>query len=564
MSAAGSTRLAPEISEHSLANGSLSYASRGQFGVRHNASAHRWLWSGILLLTVAGFIGVAPALVKLWEIWTTDPLRSVGIVILPTSIALLLRAWWRNGWELNGTWWGLPVVLLAFVPTLFSQHFVFFWSTGTFKVNFLPSALPIFLYACGVMLLFAGVRVCLQAWFPLALLLLLQPVPQAVTQYLDLPMQGLSAHIARSFAGLLGLSPANAELLRLMFTPSFGMFIAPGCDGMRGAITMAYCALIAGYLKRVSISKWVMYVVGAFLLGHIFNLLRLCALVAYYKVALGHAALEHFARQADYMIGGLLFLGAAFLFLWVITRQPDAVEADPGPLPQREVSADWRSTCSRTAGLTLLVVAAIVPGIRATESDPESLALALNRGDITVHELDSRIPPRFGDYSLARAWQEQVDGSPALEAAAYAGPAKNDVEVGIWLLPKNQSIEASLLTHGEMPTMKAIKEISTSAGQSVPFNTAFYNDGVTDTLIGDTYCSPLSCWASMENAEGVHFAISKVMDHSTRGKRLVPIFFKVQVPRTAESDPVVYSHLLTQCEDFLDHVDFTQLSQRFQ
>jgi len=40
-----------------------------------------------------------------------------------------------------------------------------------------------------------------------------------------------------------------------MFAPDFGMFIAPGCDGIRGAITLGYLALVLGYLKRVSLRR---------------------------------------------------------------------------------------------------------------------------------------------------------------------------------------------------------------------------------------------------------------------------------------------------------------------
>ncbi len=324
MSATSSTRLVSDIGDSCADRATPNRSSRTQSVEQDGVRGRILLWSSIGLVTAAGFFGISPELTKLWEIWTADPLRSIGMVILPTSILLILRVWLKSGWELRGTWWGLLFVALDFIPGMFSERPVFFWSAGSVKISFLPYAFPIYLYVCGIVLLFAGLRVWLRAWFPLALLLVVQPVPQVLVHFLDLPMQGLSAHIARSFAALLGLSPTNAELLRLMFAPSFGMFIAPGCDGMRGATTMAYGALIACYLKRVPISRWIMYVAGAFLLGHIFNLLRLCALVVYYKVALGHSALEHFARQADYMIGGLLFLTAALLFLWMVSGKANA------------------------------------------------------------------------------------------------------------------------------------------------------------------------------------------------------------------------------------------------
>src|SRR5208283_993722 len=147
-----------------------------------------------------------------------------------------------------------------------------------------------------------------------------------------LPMQGFAAHIARSFANLLGFPPTNAEMLRLMFTPDFGMFIAPGCDGMRGAVTLAYGALVLGYLKRLSPFRWCIYVAGALLLGHLLNLIRLCALVLYYRIAVGHAVLEGTAKQADYVIGALLFLIATFLLLWILFRKQGQAGAASSPL----------------------------------------------------------------------------------------------------------------------------------------------------------------------------------------------------------------------------------------
>ncbi len=562
-------RIVPRISGSSSAQASLAQSSRDRSNKQIDARRQALLWSCIGLLTAGGFWGVAPVLVQLWEIWTTDPLRSIGMFILPTCIVLILRAWRQNAWELKGTWWGLLPLALAYAPAIFSEHLVFMWSAGSIKVSFLPYTLPIYLYVCGIVLLFAGVRVWLRAWFPLALLLLLQPVPQVIVQFLDLPMQDLSAHIARSFAALLGLSPANTELLRLMFTPSFGMFIAPGCDGMRGAVTMAYGALIAGYLKRVTISKWFMYVAGAFLLGHIFNLLRLCALVVYYKVALGHSTLEHLARQADYMIGGLLFLVAVLLFLWMMSGKVKAARAVDVAATSGEDARNWRPTYWRTVALALFVIAAIVPGIRANRTSSASLAQALRQGEFTAQNLNSRIPSQLGSYRLVRTWQERMDGYPVLQAAAFAAAPTGEVELGIWLPSTEHSIQASLMTHGESPKIKAIKDISTAGGQPVSFNIALYDDGVTDTFVGDTYCGPSSCVTSVKKEDGMHFSISKVMDptvidHSTWDTRLIPIFFKMEVPHSGASDQAVYSQLLSECQHFLSNVDFPQLSQRFQ
>ena len=567
--------MSASCSKHLIGDGTrysqfgLSSAASGsgdQSGQRERVGASPLVWSWIGLLTIAGYVGVYPQISKLWEIWTGDPLRSIGIIILPTSLALILRVWRQNGWELRGSWWGLLLVALAFAPIVCARRLEFFWVVGDVKVNFIPSVLPIYLYTGGIVLLFAGARVWRRAWFPLALLLCIQPVPEAFVHFLDLPMQGLSAHIARSFANLLGFSPTNAELLRLMFTPDFGMFIAPGCDGMRGAITLGYGALIIGYLKRLSLLRWSICVAGALLLGHLFNLVRLCALVLYYRVAVGHVVLEKAAKQADYVIGALLFCIAASLF-WIVFRKESEADAASVRASSSEalLASDWEPTHWRAAVLTLFVLVTTVVAIRAIWMRSEYLDWAVSRGEINRTELNGRMPTQVGAYRQVRVWQEQQAGTLVLETAAFEKANSGEIELGIWLAPSEHTIQQSLATHGETPKAKAVARFSTAAGRTVPFDTALYDDGVTDTLTGDTFCSPSSCQSgTYKPKDGIHLAITRTVDHTTRGKRMVPIFIKMQVPRTDAGSEAAYRALSTECEGFLSHLDLTQLSQSFQ
>jgi exosortase J len=567
MSASTSPRLVADGTRQSpFGSGSATTGSGDQSGQRERVDAGPMVWSLIVLLTIAGSVGIYPELSKLWEIWTTDPLRSIGMIILPTSLFLILRVWRQSGWELHGSWWGLVPVALTFAPIIFARHLEFFWAIGGVKVNFIPNVLPIYLYVGGVILLFAGGRVWRSAWFPLTLLLCAQPVPEALVHFLDLPMQGLSAHIARSFAYLLGFPPTTPELLRLMFTPDFGMFIAPGCDGMRGAITLGYGALISGYLKRLSLLRWSLYVAAAILLGHLFNLIRLCALVLYYRIAVGHAVLEQAAKNADYAIGGVLFLVAASLFVWIVFRKERDAGATIvcGSFGETSRARDRELTSWRAAALALLVLVVSVPAVSGMRRSPENLVSALRRGEISRENLNGRIPTQVGAYRLVRVWQEQLAGAPVLETAAFEKAQSGEIEVGIWLPPSDHSIRQSLMIHGEMPKVREIKRFNTAAGQAVQFDTALYDDGVTYTLIGDTYCNPFWCQASLGTEEGLHLGITKTVDHNTRGNRVVPIFFKIQVPRTDSANKAAYDAMSIECQDFLSHLDLTQVSQEFQ
>jgi hypothetical protein len=55
------------------------------------ADRGRLLWWCLALLVALGTLGLSPQLMFLWDIWTTDPLRSIGMLIVLASVVLLLR-----------------------------------------------------------------------------------------------------------------------------------------------------------------------------------------------------------------------------------------------------------------------------------------------------------------------------------------------------------------------------------------------------------------------------------------------------------------------------------------
>ncbi len=274
----------------------------------------------VLLAAIAGTLAIYPTLNFLWTMWIYDPLKSLGMFIPLVSVVLLLRAWRGIGWEMRGTWWGLAVIALTVAAVhLRSQAVLLLVLSASWSLYIPPHGIVIFAYASGVVLLFGGTRLYRAALFPILLLLCVDPVPHIFNVFVDLPLQRISAHVARGFAHVLGF-PLTSDQLRLMFTPDFGMFIAPGCNGIRGATTMGYIALVAGYLYRFRLRAWALLVAGAILLGYVFNFLRLCVLVLYYLVALKIVWLQDKATNGDYIIGACLFTIAATLLVLAIRK----------------------------------------------------------------------------------------------------------------------------------------------------------------------------------------------------------------------------------------------------
>jgi len=207
----------------------------------------------------------------LWVMWTTDALKSIGMFIPLVSLVLILRVWRSLGWEMDGSWWGFAIlVATAVVVQMRDRSILILVLSPQWQISLPPPPLVVFAYGAGVVLLFGGTRLFRAALFPLVLLFFVNPVPHIFNTLIDLPLQRASAHVARSFAIALG-QPLSPDQLRLMFTPDFGMFIAPGCNGIRGAVTMGFIALVAGYVYRFRWYAHTAVVTGAVLLGYVFN-----------------------------------------------------------------------------------------------------------------------------------------------------------------------------------------------------------------------------------------------------------------------------------------------------
>ncbi|MEI9969475.1 MAG: exosortase J [Terracidiphilus sp.] len=527
------------------------------------------LWCTIAVLAAAGCLGIERELALLWRCWTTDPLRSIGMLIPPVSIILTLRVWRQNGWQLRGSWWGLAVIGTAFFVGILRASGELFVTAGGALVSLIPLTFPVYLYGSGVVLLFAGTRVWRRAWFPLGLLLLSQPVPVLTSSMIDIPLQEVSARVARAFATLIHFAPTTPQL-RLMFSPDFGMFIAPGCDGIRGAVTLGYLALFLGYLKRVTLRRWAAYVIGGVLLGYLFNFIRLCVLVVYYRIALGHPALEGVAKQADYAIGSCLFLVAILIFVWLASlKEAEPAPADLVPEGQRS-AAPLRSILFIYAAFAVVLLAVLsLPSsaLRSHQSGPDS--------DLSSTASLARFPKQIGQFMLTRTWYEQSGGQTLVESGAYSASGSDEIILAIWVAPFVYYHDANScwLARGLKPDLVTSLPFVTAQGKSVDLSTGFYNDGVTDSIVVSVVCTPGSCSQSQQVASKGRvsfFVLRPQLGDLTGGAaHPVPIMIRIDQIQTNQqhsdaSKAATQSALTAEAQEFLTGVDPMSLSQAFQ
>jgi exosortase J len=519
------------------------------------------LGCGIAVLTAIGCLGIWRELFYLWVIWTGDPLRSIGMLIPPASIVLTLLVWRQLGWEMRGTWWGLPIIALAFFLSVLRQKLLVFAVFGGSALSFIPGPLPVYVYGCGVVLLFAGTRVWRKAWFPIGLLLLSQPVPGFINGLVDIPLQSISAQVARSFATLIHFAPTTPQL-RLMFSPDFGMFIAPGCDGIRGSVTMGYVALISGYVKRVAWYLWLACVAGAVLLGYLFNFVRLCVLVIYYRLALGHPLLEGAAKWADYVIGSCLFLVAMLLFLYLVRRQPTAPASVEETPEEKSRETLFGGILARGAAFVALIAIALAlpsstlrAGQFARTGTPESYAASM--------------PKQIGNFVLTRTWYEQMSGTLVEENGAYSSPGSDEIILGVWVAPLSYYHNRNVcwLARGLHPDMLTDRQFQTAKGEPIALNTGFYNDGVTDTIVVSLSCTPETCshyQSTSNDGVGVVFLQPEMRDLA--GTSQHPVSIMVRIDKLESDGPKAenYNRLAAEAQQFIVNLDPVGLSRTFQ
>jgi exosortase J len=413
-------------------------------------------------LAVLGLSIIWFTMVRLWIGWTTDALKSIGMVVPLVSLILILRVWKTLGWRTEGTWWGLALLIItAAVARVQQQVFLIMAVSPRCYTPMPPSSFMLFAYGSGVVLLLGGVRLYRAALFPILLLLLANPVPHAFSLFVDLPLQHASAHIARAFAMDLGYS-LTPDHLRLMFTPDFGMFIAPGCNGIRGSVAMGFIALIAGYVYRFRWYASALVVMGAILLGYVFNLARLCLLVLYYVVALHFPSLQNKAKNADYLIGAALFLVATLLLFAVVHRlrdgrNPNALEA--AVVPEQGRFQD-RTGYARLAAMAVIVLLGCTGLARAITTTHTPITLA---DTATV-----QFPLRLGNYTLVRSWNETQFAGPVVYAWAQYAPADGGTPIALGISPL-LGWHNPLLCHyirGEAPLWRG--QLTTATAGGVP------------------------------------------------------------------------------------------------
>ncbi len=518
--------------------------------------------SRLLPWMILGFAGLLLTCTSLlWRMWTTDALRSIGVYFPIVSIVLLLQVWQKLNWETRGTWWGVIPLYLAIIlarqggnalqAVAFTQHIGF---------TLLPLGLTVFAYGSGVVLLLGGRRLWQAAIFPLSLLLLVNPVPSAF-QLVDLPLQSFCAHLAHSFALAIGVHP-NVDQLRLMFAPGFGMFIAPGCDGIHGAVTMGYLALILGYIYRFSVGTHIMAVAGGCALGYVFNLIRLCSLVLFYRVALSWTWLQSYGEVADYLIGGALFLTAAVWFVALVRwkKQQRRVPMKSGTASSAhsfiKTGSEKTSIYWKGAAVTGLVV------LSSLSSVGDLTGMVRRKAEDDGSKLVSKgiLPQQMGAYRMKRTWSEQdwLNRIAYRWAAYLDNNTGREVDLALWLGPGVHYPMACHLSKGHRPEWQQALAVPTLLGGLSTFSFYFYEDSDSRTLEVTTVCDSGGCneGTLFPKRTGIALASMGIKSLVLRpASSPLPILIRTQSSDLSVSSETTRNRMLEETRNFISKMD---------
>ena len=443
----------------------------------------------------AGSLSLSPLWFSMSRVWAADPLRSIGAMFPLVACAGVFVSWRRLNWNMNGTSWALLLVAFSILLARAISVSAFGYD-GQTLLNF---GTALFLYANGAVLLFGGPRLLRASIAPLCLLLLINPVPHTFNHLVDLPLQHISASTARSFAQLIGLQPTGVQL-RMMFAPDFGMFIAPGCNGVRGSLTLGYLALIFGYARRLRPRTLVLITPAALLVGYGFNLLRLCILVVYYRIGVGIPSIQKHGAGIDYAIGCSLFLFATLgLGLLIRLLEPGtAAEMPRGDRNSGAASYPGHAAGARALCFLALILVVIVPNLRS--------AFPLSAPRPNELQILGSFPAGAGRYRLARTWAEHdVYGRIVLAMAEYSaspetGSADERITLGLWVGSGNHVTAHCKIIQGTPAQWTGFLDATAQAAVPVHFVTSFYDDGISRQYDAESTCSPSGCWGNIDES----------------------------------------------------------------
>jgi len=178
-------------------------------------------------------------IVAMVQLWIMDGTYSL-FALVPLVSLLVAYSRLRTGASTGQTSRaGLVIAAVAIAATAL---------LGIMQIGFSLTPLLLALTLSGIVLGLYGSQMLRTLAFPLALLLLLIPVPPPLLASIDFPLQVMCAKVTVFIVNLAGFHVQRAGTMILLGPASLAANVAPACDGVRSSLAMLFLATMYVYL----------------------------------------------------------------------------------------------------------------------------------------------------------------------------------------------------------------------------------------------------------------------------------------------------------------------------
>ncbi len=271
------------------------------------------LWQACCI-TAAVAVLYGPVFLKLVTDWWRNPDYSHGFIV-PVFAGYL--AWKRreviSSLSAAPTWFGLALVLTSvgvlFIGSLGAELFLA-------RVSFLGVLVGLVLY-------FSGWRTLQVLAFPLAVLLLMIPLPAIIYNELVFPLQLLASKLATGCLRQTALVPVLREG-NVLILPGIRLEVAEACSGIRSLMSLVAVATIYAYFAESRAWLRVVLVVLMLPVAVLANSMRVL-FTALASQVWGTAVAEGWRHEVWGLVVFLFATAVLLLAHWVLTRLVAAV-----------------------------------------------------------------------------------------------------------------------------------------------------------------------------------------------------------------------------------------------
>jgi exosortase len=263
-----------------------------------------------------------PVLQKLVADWSTDDNYSHGFLIPPLAAYLV---WERRdllrGLELRPSVWGLVVVGGSWLVLL----------AGLLGAELFLSRIAIIGTIAGGILFCLGPRHLKALVFPVAVLLLMIPIPAIVFNQIVFPLQLLASRVGEG-----SLSMAGIPVLRegnVIFLANTTLEVAEACSGIRSLVSLLTLGIVYGYFMDPRVGVRMVIALSSVPVAILANGLRVAGtgFAAHYMGAAAAEGFFHtFSGWLVFIFAGVLLFAIFSVLKWLMPPAPEA-PALPAP-----------------------------------------------------------------------------------------------------------------------------------------------------------------------------------------------------------------------------------------